>query len=241
MIICLIPNGEQIAILLVRLGGAVADIQLHIRSTAFFYVGASTQAGQLLSSPIVYVTMKQDVWLPVYLGFGLFGLATVLSIIIPSKAPEPKWQSQTTDTSDDDLDRDAGGVTASDGAAKPGRGLGVWARDLVMQIGTALHWAAYDNRPIGLMLLSLLITMTAKYAAALELQYITKRYNWSWEEVSTNTAFQHDTALTEICTYRPASSYLHDLSQASFSLPSCYRRSATCCCKKDIPRYPKIS
>jgi hypothetical protein len=177
--------------------------------------------------------MKQDVWLPVYLGFGLFVLATVLSLMIPGKAPESTGQSQTTGTGDAEFDRDS--------VAKPGRGLGVWASDLVIKISTALHWVVYDNRPIGLMLLSLLITMTAKYAAALELQYITKRYDWSWEEVSTITASQHLSSLIEIYTYRPASSYLLDPSQASFSSPSCYRRSATCCCKKGSPLYPKIS
>lgn len=65
---------------------------------------------------------------------------------------------------------------------------------MIIKCGAALYWIAYDNRPVENMLISLLITVTAKYAAALELQYITKRYDWSWDEASLvrNSTYKSD-------------------------------------------------
>ncbi|KAH6646789.1 major facilitator superfamily domain-containing protein [Truncatella angustata] len=161
------------------------------RSTAFFYIGASAQLGQLLSSPIAYITMRRDVWLPVCLGFGLFVLATTLCMLIPSNAPELVRQSQRS-------------VSPSACNAESIHRSSSWARNLIIKSGAALKWIAYDNRPVGYMLTSLLVTVTAKYAAALELQYITKRYDWSWEEAGLVVSARPITSLLLLTIVLPA-------------------------------------
>lgn len=180
MTIYLTPNGEELIILLRGITWNANFVSP--RSTTFFYIGASAQLGQLLSSPIVYATMRRDVWIPMYLGFGLFVTATILCTIIPSNTDELKRQSQTEDV-----------LETRESDANQSRGLSNWTHDIVVKLGAALYWVAYENRPIGYMLLSLLITVMAKYAASLELQYITKRYDLSWETVSISPNFvQHN-------------------------------------------------
>ncbi|KAI0159379.1 hypothetical protein BJ166DRAFT_626501 [Pestalotiopsis sp. NC0098] len=169
MTIYLTPNGEELIILLRGITWNANFVSP--RSMTFFYIGASAQLGQLLSSPIVYATMRRDVWIPMYLGFGLFVTATILCTIIPSNTDELKRQSQTEDV-----------LETRESDANQSRGLSNWTHDIVVKLGAALYWVAYENRPIGYMLLSLLITVMAKYAASLELQYITKRYDLSWEK-----------------------------------------------------------
>lgn len=174
------PNGEE-PIILLRSIIQNADV-VSTRSTTFFYIGASAQLGQLLSSPIVYATMRRDVWIPMYLGFGLFVVATILCMLMPSNTAELKRHSQTEDV-----------LETRESDAEQSRGLSNWAHNIVDKLGAALYWIAYENRPVGYMLLSLLITVMAKYAASLELQYITKRYDLSWESVSISTNFdQHN-------------------------------------------------
>lgn len=59
-----------------------------------------------------------------------------------------------------------------------------WDHYFMSKAGRTLRWLAHDNRPVGLFLLSLLFTTLGRYASTLELQYITKRYAWSWSQVS---------------------------------------------------------
>ncbi|KAI4602774.1 hypothetical protein KJ359_007992 [Pestalotiopsis sp. 9143b] len=114
--------------------------------------------------------------------FGLFVVATILCMLMPSNTAELKRHSQTEDV-----------LETRESDAEQSRGLSNWAHNIVDKLGAALYWIAYENRPVGYMLLSLLITVMAKYAASLELQYITKRYDLSWESVSISTNFdQHN-------------------------------------------------
>ncbi|KAH8200181.1 hypothetical protein TruAng_005629 [Truncatella angustata] len=190
----LVLSLSSTGVMLQMLAQIIICIEAHIeppRSTAFFYIGASAQLGQLLSSPIAYITMRRDVWLPVCLGFGLFVLATTLCMLIPSNAPELVRQSQRS-------------VSPSACNAESIHRSSSWARNLIIKSGAALKWIAYDNRPVGYMLTSLLVTVTAKYAAALELQYITKRYDWSWEEAGLVVSARPITSLLLLTIVLPA-------------------------------------
>lgn len=139
------------------------------RSTAFFYLGAATYAGQLLANPLAYLGMQKDVWIPVYVGICSLALATGLSFMLPATRAV-KTVSQGNVCNAEPVDSDT----------RQSRHIG----NIRQKAGRMIRWLAYENGTVGILLGTVLFTMLGRCVSALELQYMTQRYGWSWSEVS---------------------------------------------------------
>lgn len=53
------------------------------RATIFFYLGAAVLGGELLTGPVLYFLMEVNKWLPIWLGLGCLGLATLIARLVP--------------------------------------------------------------------------------------------------------------------------------------------------------------
>ncbi|KAK0388418.1 hypothetical protein NLU13_4662 [Sarocladium strictum] len=194
-IITLVGGGTAVLIpmLFAIVTAAVSEAQ---RSTAFFYLGAATQVGSLLSSPAAYLCMKVNVWLPVFIGFGCLGIATGICLVIPvaEHNVKPENTSSTRDSQGDD-------------AHEEGRTLHRWLSHATQQTDAMFRWVG-DHKSVTLFLITLLLTTLGKYASALEMQYISQRYKWSWSEAGLVLTSRSVTSLLLFTTVLPAAGNL---------------------------------
>lgn len=148
---------------------------MFIRTTVFFYLGAAVLGGELLSGPALYFLMEVNIWLPIWLGIGCISLSTIITRFVPETLP-------VTGAMPESSGEEASCVTgATDN--KPSRLLHV-ARLEVSKLGQAVAWFAKRHYHVVALLFTLLLTTFGRFAQELLSQYVTKRYNWSWSQVS---------------------------------------------------------
>jgi hypothetical protein len=144
---------------------------LMTRSTIFFYIGAAVLGGELCAGPAVYFLMEVNMWLPIWLALGCFGLGTILALFIPEPRRKPVAVPEATSH--------VGPVSA-----KKYSRLIQAARSGNQKMGQAVAWVAKTHYHITALLFTLLLTTFGRFAQELLAQYVTKRYGWSWSQVS---------------------------------------------------------
>lgn len=139
------------------------------RSLVFIYIAAAVLGSQLVASPLVYVLINVDTWLPVYCGLGCLWLATAVAFSIPRMmlAKIPVLEHVKTEE-------------AQESRAQAQTAL----HHRLMGVAKAAVWFARGNVLVVVLLLTFLVTSLGRLAQEIILQYITKRYGWSWSEVS---------------------------------------------------------
>lgn len=153
--------------------GQLAD--LVFRSTTFFYLAAAVIGGEMISSPLVYFLMEVDLWLAIWLGLGCLIAATIMTIFMPETRPKTPPASQDV----------AGDTEAS--VDEPDRKSLWWLRKgraELRRLGEAALEFARGNWQVMALLFTLLVTTLGRFAQEILLQYVTKRYGWSWSQVS---------------------------------------------------------
>ena len=122
--------------------------------------------------------MERDVWLAIYIGLLIQVAATLIAFGIPN-THEKKTRSCRDTPSSQLLN------SVESTVVKPqSQTLSRRFRQATQKTALLLRWVVFENRSLGLILLTLLFTSLGQYAKVLELQYITKRYELSWSRVS---------------------------------------------------------
>lgn len=119
--------------------------------------------------------MGVNLWLTIYLGLGCLALATVLTFFfpetLPTKAPALQRSAETTETHE----------------AQSSWTLHQWlhvAWTELARLGDAALRFAKANWQVVALLFTLLVTTLGRFAQEILLQYVHKRYGWSWAQVS---------------------------------------------------------
>ncbi|KAJ4163631.1 hypothetical protein LMH87_005348 [Akanthomyces muscarius] len=133
------------------------------RSTTFFYMNATTIGSQVVGGLLAFVLMRMSAWMCIYSGVSFAAIATLTAFSLPVKTDNYKSLSVEG--------------TASHGAPPTLRGQ-------LKQVLEAVIWFTRGNL-VSISLLSTLLTTTlGRSAPDILLQYVTKRYGWSWSDAS---------------------------------------------------------
>lgn len=127
--------------------------------------------------------MEVDVWLPIRLGLTCFGLATIITRFVPETLTKTEIlpEGSSEETSSD-------GVSGTCMDCKPSGLLDV-ARSEISKLSQAMAWVTKRHYHIMALLITLLLTTFGRFAQELLSQYVTKRYEWSWSQVSITMPF----------------------------------------------------
>jgi hypothetical protein len=128
---------------------------------------ATIIGSQLLASPLVYLLLNINTWLPMYCGLGCLWLAAILAMFLPRIFAESQYQTHSDTSLPTKIESQ-----------------GQTAREQLMAIGTTAMWFARGNILVTVLLLTYLVTTLGRLAQDILLQYITKRYGWSWAQAS---------------------------------------------------------
>ncbi|WQF90194.1 Putative major facilitator superfamily, MFS transporter superfamily [Colletotrichum destructivum] len=138
-------------------------VSVERRSTIFSYLAAAVVGGELLASPLVYFLMGKDAWLSIYTGLGCLVLGTLVSLMLPETHP-----------------RGPGHCSAETTQSLP------WyypIRSELVKLGKAVLWMMWRDYYVLVLLFTFLLTTLGRFAQEILLQYVTKRYGWSWSQV----------------------------------------------------------
>jgi hypothetical protein len=165
------------------------------RSTMFFYLASAAVIGELIASPTVYFLMRINPWLPILLGLGGIIFSLSVSLFLP-------------DTRDRGNPRDV--YESNSEEVTPPMELFVQWRTEAKALTSMGFLNCVWGQGQTMLLLTFLLTTLGRYAQEILLQYVTKRYGWSWSQVSLFKHFEMNS--------RPKDSTDHELSQASLLL-----------------------
>jgi hypothetical protein len=148
----------------------------------FFFIGASVYIGLLLSGPFAYALMSLNVWLQAIVGLICYALALLLSLCIPGRPNigHHHLNSPQENEAISPVINDAGHDS------QPKQATGLLDRFLAdgQLLASAIVQLLWNNRPVALLLLTFLLTTLGRYAQEILLQYVTKRYGWTWSQAS---------------------------------------------------------
>lgn len=147
-----------------------------LRAVFFSLFGAGMTIGGMVDNPIIYLLMKRDLWLSVYVGFGLLVFSILLGFALPETLKKSSVTSETPDGQDDENDDGDGHPRAVQHALRQAKAGA--ARFLAF-----LHLIITEKRQVGLLLLSVLFTAFGKDSALMLIQYVHVRFGWEWGEV----------------------------------------------------------
>lgn len=146
----------------------------HPRSNTFFLIAAIAIAGQLIGNPLTYLAMNYDVWFATFLGVGILYLATFASLAVPETLNAVKTIETAPLNEDADLDCEPSGTMEK---------LTQRFKAAAFELLNAPRLLATNTR-LCFLLGSFVFTTLGKTASAMLLQYVTKRCQWTWAEVS---------------------------------------------------------
>ncbi|KAK7931277.1 adenylate cyclase [Apiospora marii] len=135
------------------------------RSTIFSYLAAAVIGGELIASPLVYLVMERSLWLPIYLGMGCLVVATIIPVFLAETlSRQPRRQPPESQ-----------------------QPLVSWletVRQETKKLDEAMRWLTWGNWKVSVLLCTFLLTMLGRFAQEILLQYVTRRYHWSWSKAS---------------------------------------------------------
>lgn len=130
--------------------------------------------GQGLSGPLTYLAMQRGEWFAECLGLGLMTLCLVGTLLSPETRP-PRSEAQSTDRSHvcDAIEQPA--KMSSHVTALFNR-----CRESLFSI-----WNVLSNKPrLILLITAWFFSASSMYVPVIDQQYVTKRFGWSWAQVS---------------------------------------------------------
>lgn len=157
---------QSVSLLAVTLTG-------NFRATIFFYFSAAQITGNLIGAPVAYATMARGVWVGALSGYSFYVVSFILALICQETLPQ-------------DLSGSSNETQHEQPAAIDQKGresLGQALIRLVKHTGNSLRCIFKDNVKLGILLISILFADLGSYASILLMQYMRKRFSWSWSEV----------------------------------------------------------
>jgi hypothetical protein len=127
--------------------------------------------GQLIASPLTFAAMSGSNWLAVFIGLGLLA-GSMLALLA---TPETYHMRPVEQTHED--------ASASDAAASAQPSWVVQMGRTMKQLAVSIRSLFWDDKRAGLLLLTFLFTSIGKNIPQILMQYITKRFHWTWAEV----------------------------------------------------------
>ncbi|KAM3451459.1 hypothetical protein MY3296_005275 [Beauveria thailandica] len=131
------------------------------RSTTFFYVNATPIGSQVVGSLVASALIRMSVWVSAYCGALLAMLATLTAFFFSVDVSQGKPE------------------TAIGNEQEPQT-----LHGQLQQIPTAVMWFTRQNFLSISLLSTLLVTTLGRSAPDILLQYVTKRYGWTWADSS---------------------------------------------------------
>ena len=157
----------------------------HCRSTVFFYIAAVAIGAKLISGPLAYIAVEHDAWLSVYIGLACLFFSVLIALAFPETrdlSAAGSQESHGTDSAGSNGEsRDS---SPSDSFSK---NRAVWTRISdaleLKQMAVLVRYFFWENKRLGLLLVSFAFTTLGNYASVLLMQYTTKRFGWTWAKV----------------------------------------------------------
>ncbi|OAA52645.1 Major facilitator superfamily domain, general substrate transporter [Beauveria brongniartii RCEF 3172] len=135
------------------------------RSTVFFYMNATSIGSQMVASLLAFTLMRVSPWLCVFCGILLFVPANLCALFFP-ETPRDKAGS---------------GLPSTAATAQPEDDMGS-ARGQMRRLTDALVWFVHERLFARVLLYTLLATTVGRSSQDILLQYVTRRYRWSWAD-----------------------------------------------------------
>lgn len=138
--------------------------------------------GELIVNPLSATLLKVDPWIPIMVGMGLVFVGMLITTLMPETL-------ELRRAADEELEQ---GLDRADGAeengdADDGNKKTVFQRMAFSVKNDMIHiWRFLASSPgITMLISSFILSSIAKYAKLeLYLQYVTKRFHWTWADVS---------------------------------------------------------
>lgn len=170
-------------------------IPIEERTGVFYQLMAFILMLSVIFTPLTALLLNVDPWLPLWIGFGCLVLATLLSLLMPETLNLTHQADIQRRRQQADRERLNGGPAES------------IKRSVLQQTwftakGDMAHiWRfIFGSKSIVLLMAAYGIFTSVKATLAVEvLQYMTKRFNWSWSKVSLSACSKTG----EKCFYSP--------------------------------------
>lgn len=151
----------------------VADVALpEQRASLFFLVTACGLLSELVATPLCALLMSRDPWIPYYMYSGMTLLGgTVPLLLLPETLPKsrPEMEASSHDASgDEDQEQSAASDTAS---------------LLPTRASLASRFRPLMKRNVIAVLLAFFVSALGRQSTSFLLQFIRKRFNWTYEKV----------------------------------------------------------
>lgn len=141
-----------------------------IRSTVFFYVGTASMAAEMVASPLAYAAMKISPWFCISAGVIIASLSLPMILLLPETR---KFTAKTATHLVPEEDAEP---------SKPTKGARL--ENSSRELAALLRYQFWDNSLLSMCLIVIVFTTLGKSMPSVLLQYVAKRFNWKWEEVS---------------------------------------------------------
>ncbi|KAB5551178.1 putative MFS transporter [Coniochaeta sp. 2T2.1] len=164
-------------------------VSLEQRSITFSYLSAAVVGGELIASPLVYFLMEVDIWLCIYIGLSCLVLGTGLTFLLPETLPRQQLSRPPPE----------------DTASPPWHDT---VRSELANLGQAVSWVLWRDWRVALLLCTLFVTTLGRFAHEILLQYVTKRYGWSWAQASLLLSIRAFFTLALFTVLIPSASYV---------------------------------
>ncbi|KAK3180627.1 hypothetical protein K4F52_007977 [Lecanicillium sp. MT-2017a] len=163
------------------------------RATIFFYFSAAQITGNLIGAPVAYATMARGVWVGALSGYSFYVVSFILALICQETLP------QDLSGSSNETQHEQPAVTDQKGRES----LGQAVIRLVKHTGNSLRCIFKDNVKLGILLISILFADLGSYASILLMQYMRKRFSWSWSEANLFLSIKTFTRLALVTVIMP--------------------------------------
>lgn len=142
-------------------------------------------------------------WLPIWIGLACMSFATMITRFVPETLPETAAMAEVSTEETPHITQAI--------VNKPSR-LFYIAQSEMAKLGQSLSWLAKRHYHVMALLFTLLLTTFGRFAQELLSQYVTKRYSWSWSQVSALSLFKSkdspwDESASNISTFSQAFFY----------------------------------
>lgn len=148
------------------------------RATVFLQLMAAQLVSNMVAGPLAGVLMRRSPWIPTLTGFLLIILSVFTSLIYPETLELKKLRS--------DLRAANGEVDDADPVAATGEPDIHAAKKMTAKMLDNLleMWTfVVGNRRIMFLLISIMFFAVARFVQEMLLQYASKRFGWTWDEV----------------------------------------------------------
>lgn len=133
--------------------------------------------------------MERDVWFSVFSGFGIICFSFLAVLAMPETRGNEIAAENTQDTDGDAEAPVAGGFLTLH-----------WLRSRLsaafQELATSARILFWNNKSLGLLLGSFVFTTLGRYASTILMQYVAKRFGWSWSQVGGNCSLPQTMALS---------------------------------------------